>query len=201
MDCPFKNPGKWKESDLTLEEGENKRRDEGRCLVTRRDWWQEWWKLREGEKKKKPSGGFGSTPDDESNDNTGHGQHHKQDANLLPRALLQKGGTNRLLTVERWNVNPHQKTVMSSRWHTEWLMVNQIGLFFLFFLGATRPFLSLDLFTKTNSAAQRSPCVAAEGVTGGDKFTGKWYSHFRTFLPQPLTRPTLMLCSTCLAKY
>lgn len=52
VDCPFKNPGKWKESDLTLEEGENKRRDEGRCLVTRRDWWQEWRKLREGEKKK-----------------------------------------------------------------------------------------------------------------------------------------------------
>lgn len=50
-------------------------------------------------KKKKPSGGFGGAPDDEPNDNTGHGQQHKQDANLLPRALLQgEGGTNRSLT-------------------------------------------------------------------------------------------------------
>lgn len=201
MDCPFKNPGKWKESDLTLDDGENKRRDEGRCLVTRRDWWQEWRKLRKGKKKKSLQEDLvapqmmspTTTPATASSTS-------RMQIFFRERCCKEKEAqTGRWRKpVERRNVNPHQKTVMSSRWHTEWLMVNQIGLFFL---GATRPFLSLDLFTKTNSAAQRSPCVAAEGVTGGDKFTGKWYSHFRTFLPQPLTRPTLMLCSTCLAKY
>lgn len=69
-------PSKWKESDLTQRENENKR-DEGRCHL-----WLE----------KKPSGAFGGPPNDESNDNTGHSQQHKQDANLLPRALLKGGG-------------------------------------------------------------------------------------------------------------
>lgn len=51
------------------------------------------------EEKKKPSRGFGGAPDDESNDNTGDGQQHQQDANLLPRALLRgEAGTERLLT-------------------------------------------------------------------------------------------------------
>lgn len=125
-------------------------------------------------KKKKPSGGFGGAPDDESNDNTGHGQQHKQDANLLPRALLQgEGGTNRLLTetggeTERESPPKDGDVVKVAHRVTHGESDRPF-----FFLGATCPFLSLDLFTKTNSAAQRSPCVAADGVTGGDKFTGK----------------------------
>lgn len=66
---PFKTPGKWKESNLTLEESENKRRrDEGWSLVTRWDWWQEWREFRE---EKIAPGGSGGAPGDESNDNTG----------------------------------------------------------------------------------------------------------------------------------
>lgn len=56
----------------------------------------------EGWRKKKPSL-LGCTPDDESNNNAGHSQYDKKDANLLPGAPLWVGN---------W---------------TQWLLVLQIG--------------------------------------------------------------------------
>lgn len=50
----------------------------------------------EGWRKKKPSL-FGRTPDDESNDNTGHSQYDEKDANLLPVAPLGGGKLDKVV--------------------------------------------------------------------------------------------------------
>lgn len=110
---------------------------------------------------KKPSGGFGGTPDDESNDNTGHGQQHKQDANLLPRALLQGGGgTKRSLTetageTERESPPKDGDVVKVAHRVTHG---ESDGPFFSFFLGATRPFLSRLIHQNKLGSTKESLC-------------------------------------------
>lgn len=67
-----------------------------------------------------PSGALGGTPNDESNDNAGHSQQHKQDANLLPGALLKEGGgTGRWLakTDSRQNINSDRTTATTPSCH------------------------------------------------------------------------------------